>query len=737
MDSRNEKSMSKAASAVSSGARSMIRSMTASSIWLRKSIWVWPIVAGLMLAVVGWFLRSAVESRLKEDRASSLETILNADVEALRLWMRSQETAATAVASDPETIAICEKLVALSERPGVTQLELFQSPLLNELRDVLAPELKAHDYNGFILVDPSLRIAASLRNELVGVELNAEDKWYVTERALKGKPTVSVPRKSATLLPAKNGQLKAGVPTMLAWAPIFAADGKVVAALGLRIRPEDEFSEILHIARSGKTGETYAFNREGVMVSESRFDDDLRRIGLLPEAEDSVTNIQLRDPGVDMMQDGRPDKRRSEQPLTRNAAAGTAGKSGVDIDGYRDYRGVWTVGAWTWLDDYDLGVATEQDEAEAFAVLRLLRGVFWGLFGLLALAAVAIFVFSVIVARINREARLAVIELRQLGQYTLDEKLGEGGMGVVYRAHHAMLHRPTAVKFLNADKTNEQSVARFEREVQLTSQLTHPNTISIYDYGRTPEGIFYYAMEYLQGIDLEGLVRRFGPLPEGRVIRILEQVCGSLAEAHAIGLVHRDIKPANIILSVRGGLYDFAKLLDFGLVKALDQRKESQLTTMGSMAGTPLYLSPEAIENPDDLDARSDLYAVGAVGYYLLTGTPVFDGRHVMEILQKHVTTAPEPPSKRLGRPVSKELEQLLLKCLAKNPADRSASAGALADELTQCPAAATWTKKDAQEWWTTQFRGPGDTTLAAPTAANFEQTAMLTKTAQAHDTTT
>ncbi len=737
MDSRNEKSTSKAASAVSSGAMSVIRSMTASSIWLRKSIWVWPIVAGLMLAVVGWFLRSAVESRLKEDRASSLETILNADVEALRLWMRSQETAATAVASDPETIAICEKVVALSEQPGVTQLELFQSPLLKELRDVLAPELKAHDYSGFILVDPSLRIAASLRNELVGAELNAEDKWYVTERAFKGKPTVSVPRKSAALLPAKNGQLKAGVPTMLAWAPIFAADGKVVAALGLRIRPEDEFSEILHIARAGKTGETYAFNRDAVMVSESRFDDDLSRIGLLPEGEDSVTNIQLRDPGVDMMQDGRPDKRRSEQPLTRNAAAGTEGKSGVDIDGYRDYRGVWTVGAWTWLDDYDLGVATEQDEAEAFAVLRLLRAVFWGLFGLLVLAAAAIFVFTVIVARINREVRLAVIELRQLGQYTLDEKLGEGGMGVVYRAHHAMLHRPTAVKFLNAEKTNEQSVARFEREVQLTSQLTHPNTISIYDYGRTPEGIFYYAMEYLQGIDLEGLVRKFGPLPEGRVIHILEQVCGSLAEAHAIGLVHRDIKPANIILSVRGGLFDFAKLLDFGLVKALDQRKESQLTTMGSMAGTPLYLSPEAIENPDDLDARSDLYAVGAVGYYLLTGTPVFDGRHVMEILQKHVTTAPEPPSQRLGRPVSEELEQLLLKCLAKNPADRPSSAGALADELTQCPAAVTWTKKDAQEWWTTQFRGPGDTTLAAPTAGNFEQTAMLTKTAQAHDTTT
>jgi len=737
MDSRNDKSTSTVASAVSSGARSMIRSVAASSIWLRKSIWVWPIIAGLLLSAVGWFLRAGVESRLKEDRASSLETILNADVEALRLWLRSQETAATAVTTDPEVIAISQKMVALAERPEITQLELLQSPLLQQLREVLDIELKAHGYHGFILAGPSLRIAASQRNELVGIELNPEDKWYVVERALKGKPTVSVPRKSNSLLPARNGQIKVGVPTMLAWAPILDAEGKVLAALGLRIRPEDEFTEILDIARAGKTGETYAFNREGVMVSESRFDDELRRIGLLTEDQESVTNIQLRDPGINMMQGGRPDKRRSELPLTRNVAAAIEGEPGVDIDGYRDYRGVWTVGAWTWLDDYHLGVTTEQDEAEAFAVLRLMRFVFMGLFALLALAAAAIFVFSVIVAHMNRAARMAVIELKQLGQYTLDEKLGEGGMGVVYRAHHAMLHRPTAVKFLNADKTNEQSVARFEREVQLTSQLTHPNTISIYDYGRTPEGIFYYAMEYLQGIDLEDLVRKFGPLPEGRAIRILEQVCGSLAEAHAIGLVHRDIKPANVILSVRGGLYDFAKLLDFGLVKALDQRKESQLTTMGSMAGTPLYLSPEAIENPDNLDARSDLYAVGAVGYYLVTGTPVFDGRQVLEILQKHVTSVPESPSKRLGKTISPEFEQLLLKCLAKNPAERPSSAGALADELDQCPARSTWSKQDAEQWWATKFRGPGETTVAAPTAANFEQTVMLTKTVPGQDTAT
>jgi serine/threonine protein kinase len=241
--------------------------------------------------------------------------------------------------------------------------------------------------------------------------------------------------------------------------------------------------------------------------------------------------------------------------------------------------------------------------------------------------------------------------------------------------------------------------------VQHTSQLCHPNTVAIYDFGRTPEGIFYYAMEYLDGINLEDLVQKFGPQPAGRVISILRQVCGSLAEAHSIGLVHRDIKPANIILTQRGGIPDFIKLLDFGLVRAVDEQQQARLTTEDALAGTPLYLSPEAINQPDDVDFRTDLYALGAVGYFLVTGTPVFDGRSVIDILNKHTTAAPEPPSQRLGKPVLAELEALLLACLAKKPADRPASAADLAAGLERC-VAAKWSPEEAQAWWS-QFR-PG-----------------------------
>jgi len=205
--------------------------------------------------------------------------------------------------------------------------------------------------------------------------------------------------------------------------------------------------------------------------------------------------------------------------------------------------------------------------------------------------------------------------VRRLGQYTLERKIGAGGMGIVYRASHAMLRRPTAIKLLPPDRAGEASIARFEREVQMTAQLSHPNTVAIYDYGRTPEGVFYYAMEYLDGINLEDLVRTYGAQPAGRVLAILDQVCGALAEAHERGLVHRDIKPANIILTERGGEPDVAKVVDFGLVKPIVTDDPRLTMSMpGVMTGTPLYLSPESLTSPESGDPRSDLYALGAVG---------------------------------------------------------------------------------------------------------------------------
>ena len=261
--------------------------------------------------------------------------------------------------------------------------------------------------------------------------------------------------------------------------------------------------------------------------------------------------------------------------------------------------------------------------------------------------------------------RTEAARVRRLGQYMLERQIGAGGMGVVYRASHAMLRRPTAIKLLPPDRAGEASLARFEREVQITAQLSHPNTVAIYDYGRTPDGLFYYAMEYLDGINLEELVRLHGPQPAGRVLAILDQVCGALAEAHERGLVHRDIKPANIILTERGGEPDVAKVVDFGLVKPIVADDPRVTVSMpGVLTGTPLYMSPESLRASDGSDPRGDLYALGAVGYFLITGHTVFDAGSIAEILGHHLHTDPVPPSQRLGRPVPADLETVLMQCL-------------------------------------------------------------------------
>ncbi len=276
-------------------------------------------------------------------------------------------------------------------------------------------------------------------------------------------------------------------------------------------------------------------------------------------------------------------------------------------------------------------------------------------------------VLATLISNVTFHLRRSIVRARRLGQYTLLEKIGEGGMGAVYRAEHEMLRRPTAIKLLAPQSAGEESLRRFEREAQLTARLTNPHTVSVYDFGRTPEGAFYYVMEYLDGFDLERLVRKEGPLPPGRVVHILRQVCEALAEAHSAGLVHRDIKPANILLSELGGISDFAKVLDFGLVKDVKGSDDVQLTREDVLAGTPQYLAPETIQGGMSSDPRSDLYALGAVAYYLLTGTPVFEGRPI-EVIQSHLQRSPEPPSARLGRRLPAKLESVVLDCLEKDP---------------------------------------------------------------------
>jgi serine/threonine-protein kinase len=310
-------------------------------------------------------------------------------------------------------------------------------------------------------------------------------------------------------------------------------------------------------------------------------------------------------------------------------------------------------------------------------------------------------------ARVIYSLGRAVTEARELGSYRLVERLGGGGMGEVWRARHHLLARPAAIKVIRpiTGGSSEDAVRRFEREAQVTAGLTSPHTVQLFDFGIADDGGFYYVMELLDGLDLQSLVERFGPVPPERAIYLVRQVCHSLAEAESYGLVHRDIKPANLFLCRYGGEHDFLKVLDFGIVKQAEDVMQTGalgLTRDNMLHGTPGYIAPEQALGSAPVDRRADIYATGCVAYYLLTGAPVFTGDTPMAVVVHHAHTPPSPPSERATTPIPAALDQLVMACLAKDPAERPQSARELSRRLADIPDVTPWTEERAHEWWET-----------------------------------
>jgi hypothetical protein len=339
---------------------------------------------------------------------------------------------------------------------------------------------------------------------------------------------------------------------------------------------------------------------------------------------------------------------------------------------------------------------------------------------------------AVVPARMLQRLGSRLREARELGSYELEARLGEGGMGEVWRARHRFLARPAAIKLvrpeaLGAGSASRARVARqrFEAEAQVTASLTSPHTVRLFDFGVADDGRFYYVMELLDGLDLAAIVARFGPLPVPRVLWIVRQVCHSLAEAHARGLVHRDVKPANIFLCRAGLDADVVKVLDFGLVHAAtgDPGRDLTLSADGvaGLVGTPAFMAPEMIRG-GDVDARADLYALGCVMHVLLTGQPVFAGTTTMQILLDHAGAAPEAPSARASQPVPAWLDALVLSCLEKDPARRPASASQVLARVVMHDESRQWTNDDARRWWQSQA---GEIAHAAADARGDEDTRL------------
>ncbi len=520
-------------------------------------------------------------------------------------------------------------------------------------------------------------ILAADHDDAVGKRLNIESIAAIVP-VFQGDTLFLKPHPNGALDPDEVPDLD--TPVVYVVAPVHSessVDSPVVAAAGFGFPADGEFTEILTVARRGQTGETYIFDDHGLLLSESRFDDQLRSAGLLPQEPDtrSIFRIEIRDPGSETKLQQESPVEAAARPFTRLAAAaiaagrkgGESDQQGVILDPYRNYRGKRVIGAWRWLAQYSFAVATEMEVDEQYAPMRYPLIAEWIRFGLLAGCFASLLASACWIAVLRRDVERA----RQLGQYTLEGKIGEGGMGVVYRARHALLQRPTAIKLLRPEVVNDDTLSRFEREVQLASRLTHPNTIDIFDFGTTPDGSFYCVMEFLDGQTLDEVVRVDGPLEAPRVLNILRQIAASLNEAHSHGLVHRDVKPSNIMLCEQGGIPDFVKVLDFGLARSVEPSKEQYVTGTGVVLGTPVYLAPERITDPQTIDLRSDIYSFGAVGYYLLTGRFVYEGANVQTVLQQILSESPPRPSEVVSSEIPNDLDELIVRCLARDPTDR------------------------------------------------------------------
>ncbi len=671
------------------------RFATWSSSLLSRKAWtfgrlLWLGGVALLIALLFFGLDRLVGGSVGRQVEKHLETILNADVQALQTWFRAQETLVDLLADRKPIKDAAEKLTSTGHKNNHRAHKA--------LHDTLEPLCKDDsNYDEYFILSLDGQILSARQPELNGQRVDPRFQT-LRKQLVSGKTVVTAPIFEPSLANNEKGPKRS--VTIWAIAPIRNPQKKAIAALAIGIDPEEEFSDILAIGHVGTTGETFAFNKEGYVLSELPRAGKLVDAGLLRSGESPVLRLKLRDPEVPLVWAVRPKKPMEKWGPTLMVASATEGGTDVNVMGYRNHLGERVVGAWTWIPEYNFGVATEMEKREAFAPHRMVRIVIWILAGLLAFAVLGIVVTGFVVTTLQKRMKKVDQEIHELGQYTLLNKIGEGGMGAVYKAQHAMLQRPTAVKLLRQENCSESDLARFEREVQLTSRLSHPNTIAIYDYGRAPDGLFYYAMEYLIGVTLEKFVEKVGPVPEARAIYVLQQVCSSLEEAHELGLVHRDIKPANIMLCKHGGQFDVVKVLDFGLVKDVTEG-QTGTTTHNYILGTPLYLSPEAITTPEVVEPARDIYAVGAVAYYLLTGRPVFDGANPMQIFQKHMGHTQIPPSEVVGWDIDSDLESIVMRCLAKNANERPMTVGDLWTLLAECRKASRWDRNKAKAWWT------------------------------------
>ncbi len=674
------------------------------------------VLMGLLLIGLGYWSYNGIRTSVAATQVMGLQALLGAVNSGVDVWVDEHRTDTERLARQPWLVERALRLAGRAARGAGDPHAACDSTDAAELSEMLRSQLGTRGIVGYLVVDRTGLVVASENPASCGQHVRSALFRHRLDHALDGKSQFVRPVPDAELsIDGANGQRR---PVAWTIAPVKPGAAPAAVALAAGVVADRDLAAVFAAARSGATTEAYAFGDDGFMLTPSRFPDVLPNG--IPAASGRTSGafvVPVRDPGGELAAGHRPALEPAARPLTQSAALAVAarGKSldseqqGFIAEPYRNYHGDEVIGAWRWLPRYDIGIIAERSTSEAFVALRYL---------LISFAVIGAFTLIMLGAALTSSVSLARLrgqfgKLQRLGAYTLEKQISEGGMATIYLARHALLKRPTAIKILKKHVATDEFIHRFEREVQIASQLLHPNTVRIYDFGRTREGQPYYVMEYLDGMTLAELVAKHGAAPPGRVIHILRQVAAALREAHDHGIIHRDVKPENVMLCRRGE-DDQVKLLDFGLVKNLETEQTRDITKQIKILGTPRYMAPERLLNPADADARSDIYALGAVGYFLLTGKPIFEGDDNMEIGHKVLHT-PAPRASASGiAAIPEGLDALIAACLEKDRARRPQSVAAVIEALDRLASRLAWTQNDAADWWNRNWK-PGDSALPHP----------------------
>ncbi|HBE71714.1 MAG TPA: hypothetical protein DDW52_26525 [Planctomycetaceae bacterium] len=629
-------------------------------------------------------LQNLVKQRLETEidlRLHEFEDWESQKLEQAVLWAGSPQVQQTICDLVKEAQSLTgEELVAKLKKSQATRK--LQSAL-NELAD-RPVKFAVWDRRMYTLADWN----QDKNSQVLGAFVTMEGANTLA-RVLKDRPAMYLPYLSKPISVGFRSSGKS--PVLSIFVPVYDDSNRAIAVMMLRgYGLEDEYARLIEEWNLKPDQEFYLLSREGAMLTPSQF--PLDALDIAYKEKSSGTKLPwVRNPGVNLLAGQIAKSSPSTWPETVLAREAKSRTNGSNITGYRNYVGREVVGTWRWIPQHGAALAHEVDYESCFAALDVIRWSSIGTASLLGLSLLVFFCYSAFTRSSSRRLR----DISEVGPYQMQEVIGEGGMGRVYLAEHALLCRQSAVKVLVNGENDLSNISRFEREVQLASQLTHPNTIAIYDFGRNKDGIFYYAMEYINGAHLGQLVEFTGPLPPGRCIYVLRQLCRALQEAHQAGVVHRDIKPQNIMVCNRGGEPDFVKLFDYGLVKAFAPGVSHSTGQTEVVVGTPRFMAPERLNSPWLADPRVDVYSVGALAYFLLTGQlpPLVNPGDGIENEQPGVETIDLPAD-------VVEFGGLLSICMSVEPSTRPSSMTSLLGELETLSEHFAWSREDSLQWW-------------------------------------